>query len=257
MPQAIDKDAGPAMRKLIHWISICAAVALLAGSGAGCTSRARVSYHLKRADRYFDSGQYQRAEIEYENVLRVDPQNPRAWDRLGDIYFNEGRGPETVPVLLQAEKIDPMNLDVHLKLAASYLAFSQPKESAKEAAFVLSQNPRDEQAPLLLASSATNDSNAVGLRLQDLQRKGDSAALQAASGIVALHQNDFKTAADCLQRAVALNPKFSEAYTALGLLFLAKKDLKQADRAFQTAASLAPVWSGNGMSPRVNTCSRT
>ena len=126
------------------------------------------------ADRYFDSGEVRTAEIEYENVLRVDPQNPRAWDKLGDIFFDEGRGPETVPVLLQAKQFDPTNLDVHLKLAASFLEFSQAKESAKEAAFVFSQNPRDDQAPLLLAAAATNDFDAIRLRLQ-LSEKGDSA----------------------------------------------------------------------------------
>jgi len=235
------------MRQLIHSILIVFVVALLAGSGAGCTSRVKASYHLKRADRYFDSGQYQWAEIEYQNVLRDDPQNAKAWDRLGEIYFNEGRGPETVPVLLQAEKIDSTNLDVRLKLAASYLQFGQPAEAAREASFVLSQNPRDEQAPLLLAGAATNDLSAVRLRLQDLQQKGDSAPLETALGILALRQNDFKTAADCLQRAVALDSDFGDGYMVLGRLYFAKKDLKQADHAFQTAANLAPVWSGDGI----------
>ncbi len=235
------------MRQLIRCISISVAIALLAGVGAGCTSKARVSYHLKRADRYFDSGQYQGAEVECENVLRDDPQNAAAWDRLADIYFNEGRGPETVPVLLQAEKLDPASLDIRLKLAASYLEFGQSKEAANEAAFVLSKKPRDEQAPLLLASAATNDFSSVRLRLQDLQQKNDSAALETASGILALRQNDLKTAADCLHRAVALDPDFSDAYTALGHLFLAKKDLKEADQAFHKASDLAPVWSGNGV----------
>lgn len=198
MSQAIDKDTERTMRQLIHQLTISVAVALLVASCAGCSSRAKVSFHLKRADRLFDSGQYQSAEIEYENVLRIDSQNARAWSRLGDIYFDEGRGPETVPILLQAKHFDPANLDVHLKLAALYLEFGQSKESAKEAAFVLSQDPRNEQAPLLLAGAATNDFGAVRLRLQDLQQKGDSAALQTAVAIIALHQNDFKTAARCL-----------------------------------------------------------
>jgi tetratricopeptide (TPR) repeat protein len=236
------------MRKLIYWIPILAAVALLAGSGSGCTARAKASYHLKRADRLFDSGQYESAEIEYENVLRSDPQNAKAWDRLGEIYFSEGRGPETMAVLLHAKQADAGNLDVRLKLATLYLAYGHSKDAANEAVFVLSQNPRDELAPLLLAKAAsTNEISATRLRLQELQRNGNTASLETALGILALRQYDSKTASNSFQRAVALNPNFSEAYTGLGGVFYAQKDLKRADRAFKTAARLAPVWSGDGV----------
>lgn len=232
------------MRKLIHWIPILVAVALF----AGCTARVKSNYHLKRANQFFNSGQYQSAEIECENVLRNDPQNAMAWDRLGDIYFNEGRGPEIMPVLLRAEQLDSTNLDVRLKLAALFLAAGQSKKAATEADFVLWRNPRNEQAPLLLANAAaTNDFSAVRLRLQNLQQKGEAAPLETALGILALRQNDLKTAAARFQRAVELDPQFSEAYTGLGGVFYAQKDLKQADSAFQKAAGLAPAWSGNGV----------
>ncbi|MGH7977893.1 MAG: tetratricopeptide repeat protein [Limisphaerales bacterium] len=235
------------MPQLIHRISVFVALALLAGMGAGCTSKVELSYHLKRANRYFEAGQYEQAEIEYENVLREDRQNSTAWDRLSDIYYNEGRGPETMPVLLQAEKLDPTNLDIRLKLAASYLDFAHPKEAADEAAFVLSKDSRNEQAPILLATAVTNDVGAVRLSLQALQRKGDSAGLETALGLLAIRQKDTKTAADDFHRAIAFDPNFSEAYTALGSVFLSKKDLKHADGAFQKAARLAPIWSGNGL----------
>jgi tetratricopeptide (TPR) repeat protein len=234
------------MRALIHRISILAAVAVLAA--AGCSARVKSSYHLKRANQFFDSGQYQSAQIEYEDVLRIDPQNAKAWDGLGDIYFNEGRGPETVPVLLRAEQLDSTNLDVHLKLAALFLGSGQSKEAGTEAAFVLSRNPSDQQAPLMLANAAaTNDFGATRLRLRRLQQNGDRAPLETAVGILALRQNDLKTAADCFQHAIAVDPRFSEAYTGLGGIYLAQRDFKKADSAFQTAAGLAPVWSGNSV----------
>jgi len=236
------------MRKLIHWIPILAFAVLLAGAGVGCSAKVKSSYHLKRADQFFNSGQYRSAEIEYEDVLRNDPQNTKAWDRLGDIYYNEGRGPETVPVLLRAQQLDPTNLDVHLKLAALLLGAGQAKEAAGEAGFVLSHNPKDEQAPLLLANAAaTNDFSAIRLHFQQLQQKGDTAPLETGLGILALRQNDLKAAASRFQHAVALDPHCSEAFTGMGGIYLAQKDLKQADSAFQTAATLAPVWSGNGI----------
>lgn len=236
------------MRKLIRWIPILTAVALLASAGAGCTARFKASYHLKRADRCFDAGQYQSAEIEYENVLRNAPQNARAWSRLGVIYFDEGRGPEALPVLLKAQQLDPANLDARLKLGTLYLESGQPKQAQDEADFVLSRNPQDDQAPLLLArAAATNELNAVDVRLQDLRQKGNRASLETALGILALRRNDSKTAASHFKQAVALNPHFSDAYAGLGTVLFALKDLKQADHAFFEAATQAPAWSGNGL----------
>jgi tetratricopeptide (TPR) repeat protein len=236
------------MRKLIRCIPILTAVALLASAGAGCTARFKASYHLKRADRCFDAGQYQSAEIEYENVLRNAPQNARAWSRLGVIYFDEGRGPEALPVLLQAQRLDQANLDVRLKLGTLYLESGQPKQAGDEADFVMSRNPEDDQAPLLLArAAATNELNAVNLRIQKLQHAGNRASLETALGILALRRNDSKTAEACFNQAITLDPKFGEAYVGLAALLFTQKDLKQADHDFQMAASLAPVWSGNGV----------
>jgi tetratricopeptide (TPR) repeat protein len=236
------------MYKLNHWIFPLIALALLASTGAGCTARVKTSHYLKRAEKYFDSGQYQLAQIEYENVLRNDPQNHEAWDRLGIIYFNEGRSPEAAPVLLQAKQLDPGNLDVRLKLAAIYLEFGKLKDAYDEADFVLSQRPRDQQAPLLLAdSAATNQFSALNLRLQKIQQEGDRASLEIALGTLAFRQHDLKTAEAGFRQAVALDPKSCDAYIALGTLFLVQKDFKQAGHAFQTATDLAPPWSDIGV----------
>jgi tetratricopeptide (TPR) repeat protein len=236
------------MRKLIRWIPIFTVVALLASAGVGCTSKMKASYHLKRADRFFDSGQYQPAEIEYENVLRNAPQNTWAWTRLGTIYLYEGRGPEALPVFIRAQQLDPASLIVRQKLGTLYLESGQPAQARDEADYVLSQNPQDDQAPLVLARAAgTNELNTVNLRLHNLQQKKDSASLETAVGILALRQNDSKTATACFQRAIAIDPNFSDAYTGLGTVLFSQKDLKESDHNFQVAASVAPVWSGSGV----------
>lgn len=248
MRRACCKRSKSTMGQLIRHILIFTAGTLLAMAGVGCTARSKASYHLKHAERFFDSGQYERADIEYENVLRNAPQSARAWARLGEIYFYEGRGPETLPVLLKARELDSANLDVRLKLAAVYLELGQPEQARDEAVFVLSRNPQDDEAPLLLArAAATNELGAVKLRLQTLRQTGNRASLETALGILALRRQDSKAAAAHFKLALALNPEFSEAYAGLGALLFAQKDFKGAGHAFQAAADSAPVWSGNGV----------
>ena len=221
---------------------------LLAIVGAGCTAKVKESYHLKRADRYFNSGQYDQAEIEYKNVLQNAPQNAQAWSRLGVIYFDQGRLLEAAQILGRARQLATNNLEVRLKLGTIYLEAGKLKEARDEASFVLDKIPRDDQAPILLAeAAATNEITETRLRLQKMLQTGETAPLEVALGALSFRQGDLKTAEADLKRAVTLDPKFSDAYAVLGNLYVAQNDLKQADQAFKTAADLAPPRSGKGL----------
>ena len=48
-----------------------------AAAGAGCSRESRKSRHLDRAQAQFKAGDYDRAEIECLNTLRLDPTNQR------------------------------------------------------------------------------------------------------------------------------------------------------------------------------------
>src|SRR5271166_3811076 len=103
------------MRKSTHLVSTLTMVMLLAIAGTGCTAKLKASYHQKRADRYYNSGQFDQAEIEYKNVLRNAPENAQAWSRLGVIYFDQGRLGEANQVLMRARQLDTNNCEVRLK----------------------------------------------------------------------------------------------------------------------------------------------
>ncbi|HZI33432.1 MAG TPA: tetratricopeptide repeat protein, partial [Candidatus Binatia bacterium] len=102
------------MPKTITLLSTLAVALLLELAGTGCTARMKAALHLDRADRYFDAGQYDQAEIEYKNVLRNDPQIAPAWSRLGIIYFEEGRLREAAQILSRARQLDATNLEVRM-----------------------------------------------------------------------------------------------------------------------------------------------
>ncbi len=56
----------------------------------GCSPSAKKARVLERADRYFKAGDYDKARIEYMNVLRLDHQNVTAFQQLGFIWSEEG-----------------------------------------------------------------------------------------------------------------------------------------------------------------------
>lgn len=236
------------MNRLVSLISALAMSVLMVVAGTGCTAKVRAAVHLRRADNYFQSGQYDRAEIEYKLVLRNAPQNAQAWSRLGIIYFEDGRLGEAAQILDRARTLDTNNLEVRVKLATIYLAVGQRKQAQAEADFVLGRAPADAKAPILAAeAAATNQLSETRSRLQTLSQKGDTAPLAVALGTIAFREHDLKTAQVEFEHALKLDSKFSDAYSALGNVYLAQKEPEHADQAFQNAAEFAPPRSGKAL----------
>jgi tetratricopeptide (TPR) repeat protein len=118
------------MQKTIRLTFTFAAVGLLALAATGCSSKARKARHLARADRYFASGLYDQAEVEYKNVLQMGALDPQAVARLGCIYFDQDRRTRAAPFLLKARELQPDNLEARLKLGTLYLVSGKPSSIA-------------------------------------------------------------------------------------------------------------------------------
>src|SRR3954462_4365422 len=58
---------------------------------SGCSREAKIGRYLARADKFYHASDYEKAEIEYLNVLRLDRTNPAAVRHLGLMAFEQGR----------------------------------------------------------------------------------------------------------------------------------------------------------------------
>jgi tetratricopeptide (TPR) repeat protein len=213
-------------------------------AGVSCSPSASKARHLEQADRYYEAGDYDKAEVEYISVLHADAQHPHALGRLGLVYFEQGRLDRALPLLLRSFELDSNNLNVRLKLGLVYLAMGKLKEARNEAVYVMERKPDDEEAPILLAEASATSKVTEETRQQlqkALQTSGEKAPLQVALGNLAFRQHDLKAAETAFKRALAIDAKSSAAYSALGNLYWAQGDLKQAGQAFQAAAGLAPL----------------
>jgi tetratricopeptide (TPR) repeat protein len=231
------------MRQFILRILALAALSLTVLAGSGCTQAARRARHLARANQYFDSGELDKAEIEYLIVLKTDRANPQAIGRLGIVYYEQGRYGRAVPFLIKGKELAPNDLELRRKLAAVYLSAGKTKEARDEAGFILDRKPQDDEAPLLLAESAVT-TNAVAEAQERLkaavQKVGETAALDVGLAHLEQVRGNFQAAAADLQRAKALDPKSSSVFWAYGNLYFTQNDQPQAEEAFKTAAELSP-----------------
>jgi tetratricopeptide (TPR) repeat protein len=236
-------DEGNFMRHFCFRVFTVTLLFVTTVAGSGCTKAVRRARHLARANQYFDSGELDKAEIEYLIVLKTDQSNPQAIGRLGVIYYEQGRYGRAAAFLVKGKEVAPDNLDIRRKLAGIYLAAGKMKQAADEAVFVLDRKPQDDEAPLLLAEAAVS-TNAVAEAQERLKaavaKAGETAVLDVGLAHLKQIHGDFQGAAADLQRAKALDPKSSAVLWAYGNLYFAQNDRKQAEEAFKAAAELSP-----------------
>ncbi len=223
---------------------ICLTIALAAVFllGPGCTKTAKANRSVARADEYFAAGEYAKAEIEYLNALKTGGINPVTIRQLGIIYSEQGRVLQAIAYLQKASELEPENVDVRRRLGLAYLAGRKLKEASDEANLVLTKQPGNQDALLILADAAVG-SNAVqqtGQRIEEMkQRDQDRASYHVALGTLFFRQRDLTNAEQEFKTAFAMDPKSADAHNALGNLAWIRNDLPQAEAEFKTAADLS------------------
>jgi tetratricopeptide (TPR) repeat protein len=206
----------------------------------GCSADAKRSRALIRANSYFESGEYEKAKIEYLNVLRADPQNTTAICQLGTIWYEQGAPLNAVPFLLQARDLVPDNLEARTKLALVFMSVGKFEEARKEALAILGQSPNHNEAMLLLAESS-RDQRELDDAEQHLRslNASDNAGFHLALAGLSLRKRDTTSAESEVRQALKLDPNLVDAHLVLAKISWSQNDLAKADQEFKTAAELA------------------
>jgi tetratricopeptide (TPR) repeat protein len=235
----IARTASPGNLRLVFVLSLAAV------AGFGCSKAEPTKGEiLSRANDALAAEQYDKAEKDYREVLRLDPADPVALPRLALVYEGQGELIQAYPLLKKSAELQPDNLEVQLKFGLANLAIHEYAQARDAAQQILGKQPGHEQALLLLAYTAFAPEEIAetrklveSLRAQDQDRAGYHLAL----GVLDLRQKDEARAESEFKTALALDPKSSAAYAGLGMLYWSRNDLKAAEQDFKTAAELSPL----------------
>src|SRR6266702_2269516 len=88
----------------------------------GCSKEIRKARVLGEANTYFKAGNYDKAKLAYLNVLRLDPQNALAFERIGAMWQDDGAPLRAAGFLKRASELDPKNIQNRIRLARCYVA---------------------------------------------------------------------------------------------------------------------------------------
>ena len=229
------------MSKFLTVVRIVLLTLLISCIGLGCTKEAKRARLLKRAENDFKSGAYEKAKIEYINVLRLGEQDATALARLGQMWLEQGDPAKAGAFLVKARELIPNDLENRLRLARVLNAVGNRAEAKKEVFFVLQQSPANGEALMFLTESAQTPEE-INIAEQALQKfpQRDTIWYQLAAANIAIRKSDLATAQTLIARALSLNPKSPEAHQLGAILHLLQKDSKGAGTEFKMAAELAP-----------------
>lgn len=228
------------MKKLCHCIGPLLLLLVVLVASGGCTKGARAHRLLKHGNQEFEAENYDDAEVTYKNVLALDRLNPTAIGQLGRIYAKEGRISEAGMYLLKATELEPNSLALQLALGQVYVAYRDSTNAAKIAMRILTAQPTNEEALVLLINSAIPVAE-LKQQMDSLPRLSQNPAYHVAVGLRELREQNLSAAAEELRQALAAAPKSSQTYYALAQLHFLQKENDAAVDALQNAAAFAPL----------------
>src|SRR5437870_12962743 len=194
-------------RTLKAIVPIVTAISLVAATIGGCHLPGRNSRVMARADRYFKAGEYDKAKIEYLNLVRLDQQNVMAFQQLCFFWYEQGVPLRAIPFLLRARELAPKIVTSRAKLALSLMAIGQSAEARKEAVSILQQEAGNPDVITLLADTSQTQEEITATDQQPQKfPQNDSAVIYVASASLADQCCDTAIAPGLGRPALASEP---------------------------------------------------
>lgn len=239
---------------------------------------------------YLQTNETEKALVEAAQAVRLEPKNAYARYILGNIYFTlenyQAALPELEKVIVLAPNFDAARAlgltylhlkqparakllfeemqstfkqassELHILFGQAYERTNYPLEAEREFKRALAVNPKQPRASFflgytILQSGGSERLSEAGAAFErELQLTPEDFYSNFFAGVVATSENKHVKAVGLLQKAVALNPKSSEAHLFLGQSQMEIGDLKTAEKTLRRAVALSIDTSKNGFEAR-------
>jgi tetratricopeptide (TPR) repeat protein len=184
------------------------APAALSVSGCG-GAQARFARHLAKGEAFLADANFDKARIEFQNALQIEPKNPQARLEMGVVDEKLGKPREAAQFYQGVIDVSPDNAEARARLGRLYLFSAAPDQ-------------------------------ALELIRPALEKHPDDAALLTVRAAVRVQQKDLDAALTDGQRAVALDPKSEDAVAVLAGIYRARNETDKAQALLEQSVQRIP-----------------
>jgi tetratricopeptide (TPR) repeat protein len=180
---------------------------------------AEAARHFEEAKTAEARADWQAAESEYREALKLAPDWAEAIVNLGIVCNRQGKSDEAIVAFSRAAEINPQLLGAQLNLAITYFRAKRFRESEMPLRRALAIDPTNNQAGGLLVLSLfalDRYTEVVDLGEQLLQASPSDAAMLELVGRAYLKLRSYDEAVRTLERRARLQPTGAEIYMLLG-----------------------------------------
>jgi len=199
--------------------------------------------HMNLAYLYMLKGLPEKTASELKEVLRLEPSNQDALNKLAQLLLSQNRADECIGFLESIKNVSSPSVSLFTLLGDAYLSKGEPSRAEENYLAALDKQNDLAEALLGLARVAQfrGDGKNVSLYLSRARPVASrSPELLYQFAMIALKSEAVEEGRSALQQAVTLRPDQPAYFLALGDAWLKKPDLFEAEQAFRRALELQP-----------------
>jgi tetratricopeptide (TPR) repeat protein len=231
------------MRRLLALGAVVVALAATAGCGG---AQARKAAHMEKGRHYLVAQSYEKARVEFQNALQIDPKYALAYYELGVTEEKLGHLPQAVQAYTNAIDLTPQHdyLDATTALAKLMAMYGAP-ERAQELIKVALQKHPDQPELLALRAVARKQLKDLAGAIADAERATQLAprnedAIAALAGLYQT-QGEADKARALIERAVQDIPGSTDLRFMLAQIYSDDGRLADAEAQYRKIAELQPA----------------
>ncbi len=207
--------------------------------GTTSVAETTVEEHFQKGNEYIQAGQFDQAVVEFEAVLKAEPERISALTNLGVAYYNVGRLDDAIAQYQKALEVGPDDADIRSNMAAAYVQKNDLTNAQAEYQKALQIKPELAQAHFGLAvvylQQGQNDQALAELeQFQKYDDGSDKLATAQANiylGAIYLEKGEYETALVEYQKALQVDPTLPAAHFGVGLIYAQLGQKEQAIKA--------------------------
>lgn len=191
---------------------------------------------------YWIRGDSSKAELEWQETLRLEPNNNQTLELLGSLYAQKKRLDLAIPLLERSLSLNPRNEDAHMNLGAAYAETGRMDRAEEQFHAAVLLSPANFNAHNMLGKLYYDSNRLPQAEQQFLQSLGCEPNLAAYDhlGYIYAQWGDQARAERAFRSALAMKSSDSHAHFHLGLIYAATGRKAQAVEELQAAQVADP-----------------